>query len=134
MKTLGFLVIATKGLLVSAWNFFLHTYQKVRILTLLNPGHDPMGAGYNSLQSLVAIGSGSFWGKGFKQGTQTQLQFLPAKHTDFIFSVFSEENGFLGSCFIFLLFFVFEISHFGCMESAGMSICCVFLGSSNKNI
>ncbi|MDD9951678.1 MAG: rod shape-determining protein RodA [Zetaproteobacteria bacterium] len=86
------------------WSFLLRPYQKQRILTLLNPGMDPSGSGYNSLQSLVAIGSGKVFGKGFMQGTQTQLQFLPARHTDFIFSVFAEEHGFWGCMFIFLLF------------------------------
>lgn len=86
------------------WNFFLHDYQKLRILNLLNPNLDPHGSGYNSIQSLIAIGSGKMFGKGFLQGTQTQLQFLPARHTDFIFSVFAEEWGFWGGALLFLLF------------------------------
>lgn len=89
---------------VIGWNFLLHPYQKLRILNLLNPNMDPSGSGYNSLQSLVAIGSGKHFGKGFLQGTQTQLQFLPARHTDFIFSVFAEEHGFWGCSVIFILF------------------------------
>jgi rod shape determining protein RodA len=89
---------------ILGWNFFLKSYQKLRILNLLNPNMDPSGSGYNSLQSLVAIGSGHQFGKGFLQGTQTQLQFLPARHTDFIFSVFAEEHGFWGSTSVFLLF------------------------------
>lgn len=101
------IIIIASGALISAilgWNFFLRSYQKLRILNLLNPNMDPSGSGYNSLQSLVAIGSGNLFGKGFMQGTQTQLQFLPARHTDFIFSVFAEEHGFWGSGIVFLLF------------------------------
>ena len=97
------LFIALSSPLVG-WFFLLKPYQKLRILTLLNPGKDPTGSGYNSLQSLVAIGSGGFSGKGFMQGSQTQLHFLPARHTDFIFSVFSEEYGFLGCLLAFVLF------------------------------
>ena len=88
------------------WFFLLKPYQKLRILTLLNPMKDPTGAGYNSLQSLVAIGSGGFFGKGLMEGSQTQLHFLPARHTDFIFSVFSEEFGFLGCLVVLSLFLV----------------------------
>lgn len=91
---------------VLGWFFLLKPYQKLRIINLLNPERDPTGSGYNSLQSLVAIGSGQIWGKGFMQGSQTQLHFLPARHTDFIFSVFSEEFGFMGCGVIFLLFFI----------------------------
>jgi rod shape determining protein RodA len=86
------------------WNFLLHDYQKLRILNLINPNLDPHGSGYNSIQSLVAVGSGGLFGKGFLQGTQAQLQFLPARHTDFIFSVFAEEWGFLGCASVFLVF------------------------------
>lgn len=91
------------------WNFLLRPYQKLRVMTLLNPSHDPMGAGYNSLQSLVAVGSGGSWGKGFLQGTQTQLQFLPARQTDFIFSVFAEEHGFWGGACVFALFTILSL-------------------------
>lgn len=86
------------------WNFLLLPYQKLRILNLVNPNLDPAGSGYNSLQSLVAIGSGGTFGKGFEQGTQTQLKFLPAKHTDFVFSVFAEEHGFWGGLLVVILF------------------------------
>ena len=88
---------------VIGWNF-LHDYQRLRVVNLFNPDYDPHGSGYNSLQSLVAIGSGSMWGKGFMKGTQTQLQFLPARHTDFAFAVFAEEHGFFWSAAVFLLF------------------------------
>lgn len=88
------------------WNH-LRPYQQNRILIFLNPGADPRGAGYQIIQSKVAIGSGGFWGKGFLEGTQTGLHFLPAKHTDFIFSVCGEEFGFIGSFVLLLLFGIY---------------------------
>lgn len=78
------------------WNYLMHGYQKQRVLTFLNPESDPLGSGYHIIQSKIAIGSGGTSGKGFLQGTQSQLEFLPERHTDFIFSVFSEEFGFIG--------------------------------------
>ena len=86
---------------------FLRDYQKRRILVFLNPGIDPLGAGYNILQSRIAIGSGGFFGKGFLRGTQTHLAFLPEHHTDFIFSVLAEEWGFLGGIALLLVYFLF---------------------------
>jgi rod shape determining protein RodA len=83
---------------------FLKPYQKARILTFLNPDRDPLGAGYQIIQSKIAIGSGGFFGKGFLNGSQSYLDFLPEKHTDFIFTLFSEEFGFFGSVFILLLY------------------------------
>jgi rod shape determining protein RodA len=85
------------------WSF-LKDYQKQRVLTFLDPGKDPLGAGYHIIQSMIAVGSGQFWGKGFLQGTQSQLYFLPEQHTDFVFSVFAEEWGFVGSALLLLLF------------------------------
>ena len=85
---------------------FLKPYQKARILTFLDPGRDPLGAGYQIIQSKIAIGSGGFFGKGFLNGSQSYLDFLPEKHTDFIFTLFSEEFGFFGSIFILLLYFL----------------------------
>jgi len=82
----------------------LKPYQKGRILTFLNPESDPRGAGYQIIQSQVAVGSGGVWGKGFMNGTQTHLKFLPAQHTDFIFSVIAEEWGFVGVLFVLLVF------------------------------
>ena len=82
----------------------LKPYQKSRILTFFNPDRDPLGAGYQIIQSKIAIGSGGFFGKGFLQGTQSYLEFLPEKHTDFIFTLFSEEFGFLGSIILLLLY------------------------------
>lgn len=87
-----------------AWNFGLRDYQKNRVLTFLSPTTDPRGTGYNSIQSKIAVGSGKFWGKGFRKGTQAQLEFLPERHTDFIFSVLSEEWGLFGSLLTLCLF------------------------------
>lgn len=87
--------------------FFLKEYQRRRILTLFDPEADPLGAGYQSIQSVIAVGSGEVWGKGLLQGTQSRLHFLPEKHTDFIFSVLSEELGFLGGALVLILFFIF---------------------------
>ncbi len=78
------------------WQFAMHEYQKTRVLTLLDPESDPLGAGYHIIQSKIAIGSGGVDGKGWTQGTQSQLEFLPERHTDFIFSVLSEEFGLIG--------------------------------------
>lgn len=78
------------------WFYLLGSYQKQRVITFLNPEQDPLGSGYQIIQSKIAIGSGGFDGKGWLQGTQSQLEFLPERHTDFIFAVFSEEFGFVG--------------------------------------
>ncbi len=83
---------------------FLKPYQKARILTFLNPEKDPLGAGYQIIQSKIAIGSGGIFGKGFLNGSQSYLDYLPEKHTDFIFTLFSEEFGFAGSLFILILY------------------------------
>ena len=85
---------------------FLKPYQKLRILTFLDPDRDPLGAGYQIIQSKIAIGSGGFYGKGFLKGTQSYLDFLPEKHTDFIFTLFSEEFGFIGSILLLLIYFI----------------------------
>jgi len=84
--------------------FVLHDYQRSRILTLFNPWQDPLGAGYHTIQSMIAIGSGGIGGKGWIGGTQSQLDFLPERHTDFIFSVFAEEFGFIGFLFLLALY------------------------------
>jgi rod shape determining protein RodA len=86
--------------------FFLKGYQKQRILTFLDPGRDPLGAGYHIIQSKIAIGSGMITGKGFLKGTQNALSFLPEQHTDFIFSVLAEEWGFAGGLVLLMLFLV----------------------------
>ena len=95
-------------LLFPIWEHVLKPYQKRRILILLRPDLDPLGAGYHIRQSKIAIGSGMLWGKGFLNGTQNKLHFLPEKHTDFIFSVWAEEWGFVG-CFVLLALFALLI-------------------------
>jgi rod shape determining protein RodA len=82
----------------------MHDYQKQRILTLLDPASDPLGAGYHIIQSTIAIGSGGWLGKGLGQGTQAQLDFLPERTTDFIFAVYSEELGLLGNTLLLALY------------------------------
>ena len=103
LKFFGFAFLAFIALLPIAISF-LKPYQKSRILTFLNPDRDPLGAGYQIIQSKIAIGSGGLFGKGFLQGSQSYLDYLPEKHTDFIFTLFSEEFGFFGSIFILLLY------------------------------
>ena len=88
---------------------FLKPYQKLRILTFLDPDRDPLGAGYQIIQSKIAIGSGGLDGKGFLKGTQSYLDFLPEKHTDFIFTLFSEEFGFIGSIGLLVLYSIIII-------------------------
>ncbi len=103
------LIIASFAVLLLipfAWNFGLKDYQKSRVLTFFDPNRDPRGAGYNSIQSKIAVGSGKFLGKGFRKGTQSQLDFLPERHTDFIYSVLSEEHGFVGSFTVLSLFVI----------------------------
>ena len=88
----------------AGWAFFLRPYQKDRIGTFLNPDRDPLGKGYQVTQAKIAIGSGGIHGKGFKQGTQAKLEFLPARHTDFIFAVLGEEWGFIGVAIVLALY------------------------------
>jgi rod shape determining protein RodA len=99
-------LLASGAAIVPAVWFFLKDYQKQRIIIFLNPDHDPLGSGYHIIQSKIAIGSGMIHGKGFLQGTQNALSFLPEEHTDFIFSVFAEEWGMVGSVCLILLFLV----------------------------
>ncbi len=94
------ILIASMPIVIS----LLKPYQKSRILSFLNPERDPLGAGYQIIQSKIAIGSGGLFGKGFLQGSQSYLDYLPEKHTDFIFTLFSEEFGFVGSVFILFLY------------------------------
>ncbi len=82
----------------------LHGYQQQRVCTLLDPGRDPLGKGFHIIQGMIAIGSGGFWGKGFMQGTQTHLEFIPERTTDFIFAAFSEEFGLFGNLLLILAF------------------------------
>lgn len=91
------------------WQYGMHDYQKRRVLMLLNPEQDRLGAGYHILQSMTAIGSGGFWGKGWLEGTQTHLDFIPERTTDFIFAVFGEEFGLVGNCLL-LIVYIFIIA------------------------
>lgn len=108
LRLRSFLYLVATGLILLpiAWNL-LKPYQQKRIWTFLNPDLDPLGAGYHVIQSKIAIGSGRFLGKGYLEGTQHQLDFLPAQHTDFVFSVFAEEWGFLGCLILLGLYFIF---------------------------
>lgn len=111
--------------------FGMHDYQRNRVLTFLNPEADPSGAGYHIMQSKIALGSGGLLGKGYGLGSQSQLEFLPEKHTDFIFAAVSEEFGFVGSfgillCFAGIILIALRIaslshSHFGRLASAGVT-------------
>jgi len=96
---------------------FLEPYQKLRVLTFFNPEKDPLGAGYQIIQSKIGVGSGGISGKGFLKGTQSYLEFLPEKHTDFIFTLFAEEHGFTGSVILLLIYavMVFRVVRIGSM-------------------
>jgi rod shape determining protein RodA len=99
-------IIALSGglILIPLGGFFLKDYQKERLITFLNPENDPLGAGYHIIQSMIAVGSGGIFGKGFLNGSQTQLKFLPEQQTDFVFSVFAEEWGFIGGLLLIIMF------------------------------
>lgn len=130
-KYLAVSALTVIPLIVPLWEHVLKPYQKRRILILLSPNLDPLGAGYHIRQSKIAIGSGMLWGKGFLNGTQNMLHFLPEKHTDFIFSVWAEEWGFVGCVVLILLFclLIFLIlrvasrsrDRFGSLVAVGMS-------------
>ncbi|MHB1843510.1 MAG: rod shape-determining protein RodA [Deltaproteobacteria bacterium] len=107
IRTLTLVLLAIIGVAgsVGAWQHFLKGYQKRRIETFMNPEGDALGAGYHANQSIIAVGSGKLTGKGWGKGTQTQLSFLPEQHTDFIFSVWAEEHGFLACALLLLLYF-----------------------------
>ena len=106
---LSWRLVMTAGIAAAAfapvlWFYLMHDYQRERVLTFLNPERDPLGSGYHIIQSQIAIGSGGIDGKGWLQGTQSQLEFLPERHTDFIFSVFSEEFGLTGVVLLLALY------------------------------
>lgn len=103
--TMFFINIASGYSSLLLWNKILKAHQRSRVLTFINPMRDPRGEGYQVIQSKVTIGSGGLWGKGFGQGSQTNLSFLPEEHTDFIFSVLGEQFGFIGATLVLLLFF-----------------------------
>lgn len=96
------------------WKNILHDYQKSRIINFINPASDPLGKGYNVIQSKIAIGSSGFWGKGYKKGSQGQLLFLPEKHTDFMFAATTEELGVLGVILILFAYYLLIKSLFNC--------------------
>lgn len=104
MQIWKFVVVFIGGLVTIpfAWHF-LHDYQQNRVLTFLNPERDPLGAGYHIIQSKIALGSGGVFGKGFLKGSQSHLNFLPEKHTDFIFTMLSEEFGLVGAVLVVIL-------------------------------
>jgi rod shape determining protein RodA len=108
LGVVGILLIIIFGNTICAHDVvwpFVHNYQKHRVCTLLDPTSDPLGKGFHTIQSMIAIGSGGFFGKGWFQGTQAHLEFIPEKHTDFVFAVFSEEFGLLGNLVLLALFF-----------------------------
>lgn len=107
-RTLISLGIMAAGAAAGGW-FLLRDYQKRRILTFIDPERDPLGSGYHIIQSKIAVGSGGLFGKGFMEGTQSQLSFLPERHTDFAFSVFAEEWGFAGCLILLLLYLLLVI-------------------------
>ncbi|MDR1375749.1 MAG: rod shape-determining protein RodA [Holosporaceae bacterium] len=111
LKIFGILIVTGLLLCPFGW-FFLYDYQKKRILSFLDPNSDPLGAGYHVLQSKIAIGSGHLFGRGFLRGSQSKLNFLPEKNTDFIFTTMAEEIGFLGAFLIIFLFFALTIYFF----------------------
>ena len=103
-KHLIIIFLIAVAVLTSAWLFAFEPYQKARILTFLDPTRDVRGSGYNALQSMIAVGSGQFFGKGIGFGTQSRLEFLPEHQTDFIFAAFAEEWGFVGTLFVFVFY------------------------------
>jgi rod shape determining protein RodA len=127
----GLVIAAVGAALPIAWNH-LRDYQKNRIYTFLNPENDPLGTGYHILQSKIALGSGGLFGKGFLQGTQSHLSFLPEKHTDFIFTMFAEEMGLVGGLVLLSLYTLVFIygyaialrsrNHFGRLLALGVTI------------
>lgn len=103
-KTIGIIAIIGLISVTVLYNFGLREYQKKRITTFLDPEYDAKGSGYNAIQSKIAIGSGQFFGKGFRRSSQGALNYLPENHTDFIFAIFNEEHGFVGSVFLVALY------------------------------
>lgn len=139
-KSLFYLFLIGVGSSVVMYSYFLKPYQKQRIITFLNPEKDIQGSGYNAVQSKIAIGSGKFWGKGLKKSTQAAFHYLPENHTDFAFSIFCEEHGFLGAIIILglylfliykILFLATKVRYFYasllCIGSAAIIFCHIFV-------
>lgn len=101
---IGSLMLTAAAMAPLAWTYVLHDYQRNRIMTLFDPEADPLGKGFHIIQSTIAIGSGGILGKGWGQGTQSQLEFIPERHTDFIFAVLSEEFGLIGNSLLLILY------------------------------
>jgi rod shape determining protein RodA len=130
-RIIGILAAAAAVVVPPFVMFGMHDYQRNRVLTFLSPESDPSGTGYNIIQSKIALGSGGILGKGYGLGSQSQLEFLPERHTDFIFSTVAEEFGFVGSCFLLLCYIGVIVialriaslahSHFGRIGAAGMT-------------
>ena len=130
MWKFGVLLLGALVLMPIAWNL-LHEYQQNRVLTFLDPERDPLGAGYHIIQSKIALGSGGVFGKGFLKGTQSHLNFLPEKHTDFIFTMLSEEFGMIGAIFVVIInvliiaycfaFALRSASYFGKLVAIGLA-------------
>ena len=120
------IVLVAAVLVPGSW-FLLQDYQKARLVTFLDPMRDPMGRGYQVIQSKIAVGAGGMWGKGVAQGSQTQLRFLPVAHTDFVISAYAEEHGFVGILVLFGLYFLLlmQIAQNAqrAPDRAGMAIC-----------
>jgi rod shape determining protein RodA len=106
-RSLAIVITLAAVVVPVSYRFLLHEYQRERVQTFLDPGRDPKGSGYNALQCKIAVGSGQVFGRGFMKGTQSQLNFIPEQHTDFIFSVFSEERGFLGGLVLLGVYFAY---------------------------
>lgn len=143
--SIKYILLAAGGVAVLAplmWFFFLKPYQKSRILVFLNPELDPMVSGYQVIQSKIAVGSGGFAGMGLFKGIQTQLGYIPAKHTDFIFSVAGEELGFIGTFLIIGLLFFIVLRCFYVAANArnslgryiAVGVGCMFLAQAFENI
>lgn len=111
------------------WNF-LHDYQRQRILTFINPTSDPLGTSYNAIQSMVAVGSGMFLGKGLGEGTQSALRFLPERHTDFIFATFTEEFGLIGGTILILMFCLLLYKIYMIFVNSDDRFCKIFVACS----
>ena len=109
-KTLAVIIFCGVVAIPTVYKVGLKPYQRQRLVSFIDPMSDPKGSGYNSIQSMIAVGSGELVGKGYRKGTQSQLNFLPEHHTDFIFSVFSEEHGFLGCMILLGLYLAFLLN------------------------
>jgi rod shape determining protein RodA len=125
------IILGALPIFYGGWHYYLRDYQKNRIINFINPEQDPLGSGYHIIQSKIAVGSGGLFGKGFLLGTQSQLRFLPEQHTDFAFSVFAEEWGFVG-CLLLLVLYLFLVlwglhialrcnDHFGSLLAVGVT-------------